>query len=354
MFEGTSVLVTRDSCKHVLTEESWEKGIKLLFHVNKQFYKRNLLQSTVHLNSCVQELYKYHAYTLKNNTITIEMKKVFFMMHQMSYSLFTKEIQKISNKKCNVTQMFLLRTQCLVILSYIDWVDNKLVENVNDFTTRWRKILCNNQYSFDVESIFDHLSNLCSFVDHLTRKHGDLLPKIVSMQYILFELAAKLATLNPDCYKFYEKYMKSLELETFTKESKSNIDFMSAMCQVMSTTNSDHTEHNCTCNATVFDKFIVKLDFYTESKPDIKDFMKYFAWLKSLYLQLKSVNCLKLLKFAIQINANILSSNYIKEKAQGAGCDIEQLIRSSLYFQVITIFQSVDGKLSSLDGNESW
>ena len=352
MFQGTSVLVTKELLKNELSVESWEKGIKLLFHVNKQLYKKGLLQSTVHLNSCVQYLYKYHEDMLKGNTIGPEIQKVFYMMHQMSYSLFTKEIQKIANKKCNVTEMFLLRTQCLIILTFTDWAENKLVEHVKDFTVRWMKILCNNQYSFNVETIFECLSNLYSFLHNLTGKQADLLPKIEPMMYSVFELTARLAALNTDCYNFYEKCMspKSL-LNTFTKENRANIDFISTTSQVMSTTNSCHTEHHCTCNKTIFDKFILKLDSYIKQKPDIKDFVKYFAWLKSMFLQLKKVNCLELLKFTIQISAKILSSNYLEREAQGACSDTGKLIRSSVYFQVITIFQCVDMKLNE---NESW
>ena len=355
MFQGTSVLATKESFKNGLTAESWEKGIKLLFHVNKQLYKKGLLQSTVRLNSCVQYLYNYHEEVLKGNIIGTEMKKVFYMMHQMSYSLFTKEIQKIANKKCNVTQMFLLRTQCLIILTFTDWVENKLVEHIKDFSVRWMKILCNNQYSFDVETIFECLSNLYSFLNHLTGIHTDLLPKIESMMYNVFELITRLAALNTNCFSFCEKYMQlnTLMLNTFTKKNRVNIDFISAMSQIMST-NSAHTEHHCTCNKTVFEAFIVKLDSYMKQKPDIKDFVKYFVWLKSMFLQLKKVNCLELLKYTIQISGKILSSGYLEREVQCVCAETGKLIRSSVYFQVITIFQCVDVKLSSLDGNESW
>lgn len=346
----------QESFKNELTVELWEKGIKLLFHIKKQLYKKGLLQSTVNLNSCVQYLYKYHGDVLKENIIGTEMQKVFYMMHQMSYSLFTKEIQKIANKKCNVTQIFLLRTQCLIILTFTDWLENKLVDHIKDFSVRWIKILCNNQYSFDVETIFECLSNLYSILSHLSGKHADLLPKIEPMMYNVLELTARLSALNIDCYNFFEKYMqpKSLMPNTFTKESRANIDFITTLGHVISATNSDHTEHYCTCNKTLFNKFIIKLDSYTKQKPDIKDFVKYLSWLKSMFLQLKTVDCLELLNFTIQINAKILSSNYLERELKEICSDNSKLIRSSVYFQVITIFQCVNVKLSTLIGNECW
>ena len=206
-----------------LSGDTWEKAIKILFHICKQLYKKNLFTSVVSLKCCIKHLCRYSIKLRMTKSKDIE--KLLFMIHQMGYSMFTKEIQTIINKKySDVTQLFVLRIQCLIILSFSNWQDNKLLDHTKDFCTRWIKILCNNTYIYNSVEVYHQISDLMDFIIYISANcKGKYLQSIHDLLKNIIELSSRLACLDNENYTLQLHYLQSKITEV--TETQAGIDF---------------------------------------------------------------------------------------------------------------------------------
>ena len=348
VFQSITAFLKKKENAFQLTEEKWERGVKILFHISKYFYKKNLLQPLIDLNDCIKNLLHYHKEMLMETSMKEDTSKLIFMMYQMSYSIFTKEIQKIANiKDFEVTEIFHLRTQCLIMLSFISSQKTKLAESINDFTNRWMKILCSGTYKFDTTSIYCNLSVIVTFVGFLK---DDKEFNFSANFYKILELGLRVSCGDVTKFNLFTKYLKpyvKIFHDQFSKKEMVKIQFMVNLAELNCHIDINEKEGKCTCNMKFFDHFVEGLETFIASKPDIKDMLKYLTWLKSQYQKLKTAKCYKLLELLMKITTRALS--FMSSSAPLENLSAEE-VKSSLqvvYLQLINILQAVDANISN-------
>ncbi|XP_066926084.1 uncharacterized protein [Clytia hemisphaerica] len=348
LFESITALLKKKEIGFLLTEERWERGVKILFHINKYFYKKNLLQPLISSNDCIKSLLKYHKDILMKPSLKEETSKLIFMMYQMSYSIFTKEIQKIANTKdCEVTHIFNLRTQCFIMLSFINSQKMKLAESIKDFTNRWTKILCSGTFKFDSSTIYYNLSVIFTFVGFL--KDDKEFNLSVNLHKVI-ELGVRICCGEMTKFNLFGKYLQPCVEKShnlLSKKDLKNIHFLVNLSELNCHINMDEKEGKCTCNEKLFDNFVKGLETFISSNPDIKDMLKYLTWLKSQYQMLRNVKCSKLLELLMEITTKVLSFGNSTDQLENLSVEEVKASLQFVYFQSINILQAVDANLSN-------
>jgi len=341
VFECVSIFSIKCSLES-FSAEAWEKAIKILFHICKQLYKKNLLSSVVALKSCMKHLCRYHMKIRERKSKDIE--KLFFMIHQMGYSMFTKEFKNIINKKdCDVTQLFVLRTHCLIILSFSNWQENNLLEHTKDFCTRWMKILCHNTYSYNPPEVYFQISDLMDFIIYiLVNSKEECWQRLHELLKKIIELSSRLACLNNENCTLHLQYLqpKITEIkETNTKIDLTDFYLMNDICK----TNSEMSfKEKCYCKGKTESYIIPYIDNFVTLKLDVKQFLNYLAWIRHQYQTLKERICLKPLWFFMQLTSKLLSLKYIQKQLLALSTEDLTLTSQTIFHQCLGIIQAVD------------
>lgn len=105
----------------------------------------------------------------KNKT---DFKKMFFTIHQMVYSVYTKSLQTIiKNKKSDISELFVLRTLSLIILSFSEWKRHNFKDLFSEYFKRWQKILKNCTFAKSAEA-FNALILVITCICYLIKENS--------------------------------------------------------------------------------------------------------------------------------------------------------------------------------------
>ena len=146
------------------------KFIAMLHHVAKHFYKKEDLGG---ICSIVRDVVNFiHVVMDCKMLVAEESRRSFVVIHQMSYSLYYKQLQKLLKPKdkatIDVTQLFTLRSDSLIVLSQSGWRENKFLEHVMNFVNKECVLLMQSTVSnkefvvnslLELVNIFNTLSN---------------------------------------------------------------------------------------------------------------------------------------------------------------------------------------------------
>lgn len=179
----------------------------------KHFYKQSHIDSMVSLN--VTSIVLVHscmkiAVDMLSNT---ELDKIFYAIHQMSYSVYNQVVQNsLNNKTSNLTNIFLLRTSSLVILISSNWREHDFVKLLTEYFKQWYKIIAR-EYELDIKTIVPMLLNLVKCLciilsketDNETQRLGHLLWNAL---YLLLIILRRDSSSNDKNYIETVKYIR--------------------------------------------------------------------------------------------------------------------------------------------------
>lgn len=300
--------------------------MKILFHVLKHFYRKSCLTGMTKISSVVIQLL---ISALGNGIeIKIELKKMFFTMHQMTFSVYTKSLQTIiKNKSSDVTELFVFRTSSLIILSFSEWKKNNFIGLINDYFKRWMKILTN-LYKFNADVAFEILLELIKCIGHLVL--GD---KTLQLHNVLWDAVFLSVVIGREEDSNRKRLLAILsKIKTLFPVMKTQMNFLSSSCGVDKILSSLKHSKLCICehpDQEHLSNLTELLPRMLSEEQDCEKLCRVVSFFNR-HLKDQSIRCVKIIEMFRLLAWTLLSSDVLVQDLEALQLDAKKQRLASL------------------------